>query len=159
MCIWTLLQLGCFVISLGSTLYLHTTCFSGCLNLFSCFTCFIIICFCEVTASLSSFRSSRIIHSDKCDVSICSLYWWQSMHRHHSGCLVTLPQCLYHFDVDPGQCLSYCTTYILLIPLSTRIDWLINSQSLLTDPNPASPANPEAAQWFQHDNQAYNKLV
>lgn len=32
-------------------------------------------------------------------------------------------------------------------------------QSLLTDPNPSSPANPEAAQLFQHDIQAYNKFV
>lgn len=32
-------------------------------------------------------------------------------------------------------------------------------QSLLTDPNPASPANPEAAQLYQHDIQAYNKFV
>ncbi|XP_042382923.1 ubiquitin-conjugating enzyme E2 2-like isoform X2 [Zingiber officinale] len=36
---------------------------------------------------------------------------------------------------------------------------LMSIQSLLTDPNPASPANPEAAQLFQHDNQAYNKRV
>ncbi|CAL9002040.1 unnamed protein product [Prunus brigantina] len=32
-------------------------------------------------------------------------------------------------------------------------------QSLLTDPNPASPANNEAAHMYQHDIQAYNKFV
>ncbi|KAL2906631.1 Ubiquitin-conjugating enzyme E2 2 [Bienertia sinuspersici] len=31
--------------------------------------------------------------------------------------------------------------------------------SLLTDPNALSPANPEAAQLFQHDMVAYNKRV
>ncbi|KAJ7952699.1 Ubiquitin-conjugating enzyme E2 2 [Quillaja saponaria] len=36
---------------------------------------------------------------------------------------------------------------------------LTSVQSLLTDPNPASPANPEAAQFYQHDIQAYNKRV
>uniref|UniRef100_A0A803KVT9 UBC core domain-containing protein n=1 Tax=Chenopodium quinoa TaxID=63459 RepID=A0A803KVT9_CHEQI len=36
---------------------------------------------------------------------------------------------------------------------------LTSIQSLLTDPNPSSPANPEAAQLFQHDSQAYNKFV
>uniref|UniRef100_A0A803PDM1 UBC core domain-containing protein n=1 Tax=Cannabis sativa TaxID=3483 RepID=A0A803PDM1_CANSA len=36
---------------------------------------------------------------------------------------------------------------------------LTSVQSLLTDPNPASPANPEAAQLYQHDIQAYNKRV
>ncbi|PON92147.1 hypothetical protein TorRG33x02_119660, partial [Trema orientale] len=33
------------------------------------------------------------------------------------------------------------------------------SRSLLTDPNPASPANPKAAQLYQHDIQAYNKFM
>ncbi|XP_062101310.1 ubiquitin-conjugating enzyme E2 1-like [Humulus lupulus] len=36
---------------------------------------------------------------------------------------------------------------------------LTSVQSLLTDPNPASPANPEAAQLYQNDIQAYNKRV
>ncbi|KAF6157962.1 hypothetical protein GIB67_015278 [Kingdonia uniflora] len=36
---------------------------------------------------------------------------------------------------------------------------LTSVQSLLTDPNPASPANPEAAQLYQHDVQAYNRRV
>ncbi|GAQ78514.1 Ubiquitin-protein ligase [Klebsormidium nitens] len=31
--------------------------------------------------------------------------------------------------------------------------------SLLTDPNPASPANPDAAQLYQNDRAAYNKRV
>ncbi|KAJ7944597.1 Ubiquitin-conjugating enzyme E2 2 [Quillaja saponaria] len=36
---------------------------------------------------------------------------------------------------------------------------LTSVQSLLTDSNPASPANPEAAELYQHDVQAYNKRV
>lgn len=36
---------------------------------------------------------------------------------------------------------------------------LTSIQSLLTDPNPASPANPEAAQLYQNDNQSYNRRV
>ncbi|EFJ08360.1 ubiquitin-conjugating enzyme 1, E2-like protein [Selaginella moellendorffii] len=36
---------------------------------------------------------------------------------------------------------------------------LTSIQSLLTDPNPASPANPEAAHMYQNDLQAYNRRV
>lgn len=36
---------------------------------------------------------------------------------------------------------------------------LTSIQSLLTDPNPASPANPDAAQLYQGDRQAYNQKV
>ena len=36
---------------------------------------------------------------------------------------------------------------------------LTSIQSLLCDPNPASPANPEAAQQYQNDRQSYNKKV
>jgi len=36
---------------------------------------------------------------------------------------------------------------------------LTSIQSLLCDPNPASPANPEAAQQYQNDRQSYNKRV
>ncbi|KAI5063055.1 hypothetical protein GOP47_0021602 [Adiantum capillus-veneris] len=36
---------------------------------------------------------------------------------------------------------------------------LTSIQSLLTDPNPASPANPEAAHLFQSDMQLYNRRV
>lgn len=36
---------------------------------------------------------------------------------------------------------------------------LTSIQSLLTDPNPASPANPEAAQLLSCDTVAYNKRV
>jgi ubiquitin-conjugating enzyme E2 A len=36
---------------------------------------------------------------------------------------------------------------------------LTSIQSLLTDPNPASPANPESAQLYQSDIQAYNRRV
>jgi len=30
---------------------------------------------------------------------------------------------------------------------------------MLADPNPASPANPEAAQMFENDKKEYNKRV
>ncbi|KAK9163558.1 hypothetical protein Syun_004460 [Stephania yunnanensis] len=43
------------------------------------------------------------------------------------------------------------TKAVTLSPLSL--------QSLLTDPNPASPANPEAARMYQHDIQDYNRRV
>ena len=33
------------------------------------------------------------------------------------------------------------------------------AQSLLTDPNPNSPANPEAAQLYRDDIKAYNRKV
>lgn len=33
------------------------------------------------------------------------------------------------------------------------------SQSMLADPNPASPANPEAAQMWENDRKEYNKRV
>ena len=33
------------------------------------------------------------------------------------------------------------------------------TQSLLTDPNPASPANPEAAQVYMNDRAAFNRYV
>lgn len=36
---------------------------------------------------------------------------------------------------------------------------LTSIQSLLTDPNPASPANPEAAHLYQTDIQSYNRKV
>ena len=56
--------------------------------------------------------------------------------------------------------------FLLRIPIShivhhDSVIFLINNllQSLLTDPNAASPANPEAAQLYQHDIQAYNKFV
>ena len=36
---------------------------------------------------------------------------------------------------------------------------LSSIQSLLCDPNPNSPANPEAAQLFTHDKSAYHKRI
>jgi ubiquitin-conjugating enzyme E2 A len=36
---------------------------------------------------------------------------------------------------------------------------LTSIQSLLTDPNTASPANPEAASLYNNDKSAYNKRV
>ena len=36
---------------------------------------------------------------------------------------------------------------------------LLQTQSLLTDPNPASPANPEAAQIYLNDRTAFNRCA
>ena len=36
---------------------------------------------------------------------------------------------------------------------------LCDAQSMLSDPNPASPANPEAAQMWENDRKEYNKRV
>mmetsp|Transcript_13435 Transcript_13435/g.24098 ORF Transcript_13435/g.24098 Transcript_13435/m.24098 type:complete len:158 (-) Transcript_13435:96-569(-) len=44
-------------------------------------------------------------------------------------------------------------------PIYTVTSILTSIQSLLTDPNPASPANPEAAQLLGSDIEAYNKRV
>lgn len=42
-------------------------------------------------------------------------------------------------------------------PVNTISSLLTSIQSLLTDPNCNSPANPEAAQVYQNDRQGYNK--
>eukprot|EP00744_Colponema_vietnamica_P001243 GILI01002083.1.p1 GENE.GILI01002083.1~~GILI01002083.1.p1 ORF type:complete len:155 (+),score=18.71 GILI01002083.1:54-518(+) len=44
-------------------------------------------------------------------------------------------------------------------PIYTVSSILTSIQSLLTDPNPASPANPEAAQLYNTDKREYNKRV
>lgn len=53
---------------------------------------------------------------------------------------------------------SLLHSYYMAIML---VNLLLNKllQSLLTDPNAASPANPDAAHMYQHDIQAYNKSV
>mmetsp|Transcript_12844 Transcript_12844/g.22156 ORF Transcript_12844/g.22156 Transcript_12844/m.22156 type:complete len:153 (-) Transcript_12844:1050-1508(-) len=45
------------------------------------------------------------------------------------------------------------------VPTYTVSTILTSIQSLLCDPNPASPANPEAARMYQNDRAAYNKRV
>jgi ubiquitin-protein ligase len=44
-------------------------------------------------------------------------------------------------------------------PVYTVGSILTSIQSLLTDPNTDSPANPEAAQLYQNDRKAYNRKV
>jgi len=44
-------------------------------------------------------------------------------------------------------------------PINNVCTLLTSIQSLLTDPNPASPANPEAAQAYLNDRPAFNKRV
>jgi len=44
-------------------------------------------------------------------------------------------------------------------PIHNVCTLLTSIQSLLTDPNPASPANPEAAQLFTEDTNGYNRRV
>jgi ubiquitin-conjugating enzyme E2 A len=44
-------------------------------------------------------------------------------------------------------------------PIYTVASVLTSIQSLLTDPNPASPANPEAAKMFLEDKKGYRRKV
>ena len=44
-------------------------------------------------------------------------------------------------------------------PALTISKVLLSLSSLLTDPNPASPANPEAAQLYNNDRAAYHRRV
>lgn len=44
-------------------------------------------------------------------------------------------------------------------PTYTVCTLLTSIQSLLTDPNPNSPANPEAARYYTTDKKEYNKRV
>ncbi len=44
-------------------------------------------------------------------------------------------------------------------PIHNICSILTSIQSLLTDPNCASPANPEAAHVFTHDRKQYNRFV
>eukprot|EP00741_Cyanophora_paradoxa_P008302 tig00001286_g8031.t1 len=45
------------------------------------------------------------------------------------------------------------------VPTYTVATILTSIQSLLTDPNPASPANPEAAHLYNNDKKEYSKRV
>lgn len=44
-------------------------------------------------------------------------------------------------------------------PIYTIANILLSIQSMLTDPNCASPANPEAAQMYENDRKEYNRRV
>merc|ERR1711916_345924 len=44
-------------------------------------------------------------------------------------------------------------------PIYSVSSILTSIQSLLTDPNPASPANPEAGHMYTHEREKYNKRV
>ena len=44
-------------------------------------------------------------------------------------------------------------------PIHTVGTILTSIQSLLTDPNCASPANPDAAQSYTHNKKEYNRMV
>jgi len=44
-------------------------------------------------------------------------------------------------------------------PVYTTANVLLSIQSMLTDPNCASPANPEAAQLYEADRKEYNRRV
>lgn len=58
-------------------------------------------------------------------------------------------------------CVTSYLTYDRLLFFIPHLQWdgSRSKQSLLTDPNPASPANPEAAQLYQNDPAEYSKRV
>lgn len=66
---------------------------------------------------------------------------------------------IYHPNVfaDGNLCLDIIAD--AWSPIYTVSTILTSIQSLLTDPNPASPANPEAAQLYQTNKKEYNKKV
>mmetsp|Transcript_40360 Transcript_40360/g.67641 ORF Transcript_40360/g.67641 Transcript_40360/m.67641 type:complete len:157 (+) Transcript_40360:199-669(+) len=66
---------------------------------------------------------------------------------------------LFHPNVFNDGILCMDTIQDQWSPCHNVCTLLTSIQSLLCDPNPASPANPEAAQLFTSDRQAYNRKV
>lgn len=83
------------------------------------------------------------------------------VHSQASACSCALPQltCLHHFCVAVYPDGSICLDIIqeAWSPIHNICTLLTSIQSLLTDPNCASPANPEAAKVYTEDRTAYNK--
>jgi ubiquitin-conjugating enzyme E2 A len=66
---------------------------------------------------------------------------------------------IFHPNVYPDGSLCLDVIQDKWSPIYSASTILTSIQSLLTDPNPASPANPEAAQLYQKDRKAYNRRV
>ena len=66
---------------------------------------------------------------------------------------------VFHPNVFPDGSLCLDIIQDAWSPVTTVSSLLTSIQSLLTDPNPASPANPEAANLFLTDKATYNKRV
>ncbi|CAN6562770.1 unnamed protein product [Malus baccata var. baccata] len=74
---------------------------------------------------------------------------------HNVSTILTSVQVILKSDYSfPSLVHSYYMAIMLVNLLMNKL-----LQSLLTDPNAASPANPDAAHMYQHDIQAYNKRV
>ncbi|KAH3765858.1 rac gtpase [Pelomyxa schiedti] len=66
---------------------------------------------------------------------------------------------MFHPNVFPDGTLCLDIIQDKWSPIYSVSTILTSIQSLLTDPNPNSPANPEAAQLLNHDKKAYNRKV
>ena len=90
-----------------------------------------------------------------------SLLGRHARHGHHPGPGEPHPQRLHAVDEHSGtagSCWQHrhvCTPGVPLLSRSAPP----GAQSLLTDPNPASPANPEAAQVYLNDRAAFNRCA
>ena len=80
-----------------------------------------------------------------------------SLYAHR--CTRYLPASQFHPNIYPDGTLCLDLIQDNWSPIYTVCSILIAIRSLLTDPNCASPANPEAAHLFQSDKKAYGRRV
>jgi ubiquitin-conjugating enzyme E2 A len=75
-----------------------------------------------------------------------------------SSILTSIQVCAYQ-ELKSGACIALHFSSKLCVDdfFAEFVDFRTGLQSLLTDPNPASPANPEAAQMYREDIKAYNR--
>jgi ubiquitin-conjugating enzyme E2 A len=66
---------------------------------------------------------------------------------------------MFHPNIYPDGTLCLDIIQDKWSPTYTVSSLLASVQSLLTDPNPNSPANPEAARYYEQDKKEYNKRV
>jgi len=66
---------------------------------------------------------------------------------------------MYHPNIYPDGSLCLDIIQDKWSPTYTVCSLLTSIQSLLTDPNPSSPANPEAGRLYSADKKEYNKRV
>eukprot|EP00708_Paratrimastix_pyriformis_P006508 GAFH01005825.1.p2 GENE.GAFH01005825.1~~GAFH01005825.1.p2 ORF type:complete len:115 (-),score=7.21 GAFH01005825.1:91-435(-) len=66
---------------------------------------------------------------------------------------------IFHPNVFPSGHICLDVIQQMWSPIFTVNSILVSIQSLLTDPNPSSPANPQAAQLYLSDREEYNRRV